>query len=93
MKRVCIISPGILPVPAIRGGAIETLIMSLVKRNEIEQRMNLTVVSIDDGEAREVAKQYPHTDFRFIAPFTKLPNAVYHYALAIWKRVNRGLFW
>lgn len=89
MKRVCIISPGILPVPATRGGAIETLIMSLVKRNEIEQRMNLTVVSIDDREAREIARQYPHTVFRFIAPASKLPNTIYHYAQAVWKRVNR----
>lgn len=89
VKRVCIISPGILPVPATRGGAIETLIMSLVKVNEIEQRMKLTVVSIDDMKAREAAKRYNHTNFRFIAPAAKLPNAIYHYAQAVWKRVNR----
>ena len=74
---------------ATRGGAIERFIMSLVKRNEIEQRMNLIVVSIDDARAREDAKQYPHTDLRFIAPAAKLPDTMHHYAQAIWKRVNR----
>lgn len=89
MKRVCIISPGILPVPATRGGAIETLIMSLVKQNEIEQRMALTVVSIADEDAQNIARQFEHTNFKFIKPAAKLPDTIYHYAQAIWKRLNR----
>lgn len=41
--RVCIISPGELPVPATRGGAIESLIMSLVTCNETQRQHNVSV--------------------------------------------------
>lgn len=89
MTRVCIVSPGLLPVPAVRGGAIETLIMSLVRQNETSRRMDLTVVSIDDPEARREAARYRHTRFLFIAPASRWADRSYHYAQAVWKRVDR----
>ena len=32
--RICLIAPGLLPVPATQGGAIETLMTSLADENE-----------------------------------------------------------
>ncbi|MBT1177298.1 glycosyltransferase family 4 protein [Bifidobacterium callimiconis] len=85
--RICLVTPGILPVPATKGGAIETLAMSLVKQNEIQQRMDLTVTSIADPQAEAIARQYSHTEFRFFKPAAALPDALYHYWQAIFKRI------
>ena len=43
--RICLIAPGLLPVPATQGGAIETLMTSLADENERQQRLDLTVVT------------------------------------------------
>lgn len=85
--RVCIISPGELPVPATKGGAIETLIMSLVKCNETERRMKLTVASVADNEAESLASCYPNTEFRYFKRSSRVFELVYHYWQAIWKRL------
>ncbi|KAA8824910.1 glycosyltransferase family 1 protein [Bifidobacterium reuteri] len=85
--RVCLISPGELPVPATKGGAIETLIMSLVKCNETEHRMKLTVASVTDDEAENLAARYPGTEFRYFKRSAQIVELVYHYWQAIWKRL------
>lgn len=65
--NVLIISPCVnLPVPAVHGGAVSTLIEYLIKENEIEKRMNLTVLSIYDADAQKKSEEYPHTKFEFI---------------------------
>lgn len=64
--RVLILTPCELPVPAVKGGAVLTLIESLVIQNEANKRMDLTVVGIHDNEAIEKAKQYVNTKFIFI---------------------------
>ena len=33
MKKICFISPGILPVPNTLGGAIETLLTNIITEN------------------------------------------------------------
>ncbi len=45
MKRVLMISGGVLPVPAVQGGAVETLIDSLISVNETEKKLQIDVVS------------------------------------------------
>ena len=85
--RVCVISPGELPVPATKGGAIETLIMSLVKCNEAERRMKLTVASVADDEAQALASRYPGTEFRYFKRSPRIIELVYHYWQAVWKRL------
>lgn len=65
--KVLIISPCVnLPVPAVRGGAVSTLIEYLIKENETEQKMDLTVLSIYDAEAEQLAKEYRKTQIVFI---------------------------
>ena len=53
-----------MPVPAVCGGAIETLITSIVKRYSKEDGLRLTIFSVYHKEAVEVAKKYP--DVRFV---------------------------
>lgn len=67
--KVLIVSPCVnLPVPAVHGGAVSTLIEYLVKENEVERKMQLTVLSIYDAEAEQKAKTYTRTQVDFIYP-------------------------
>lgn len=61
IKNICIIIPYEYPVPAIKGGAIETLITFLIDENEIEHRFNFTVLSTWDRDLRD--SQYRYTKF------------------------------
>ena len=67
--KVLIVSPCVnLPVPAVQGGAVSTLIEYLIKENEAEQKMQLTVLSVYDVEAEKKAKNYPKTQIDFVHP-------------------------
>ncbi|MCI9531518.1 MAG: glycosyltransferase [Lachnospiraceae bacterium] len=65
-NRVLLITPGILPVPAVWGGAVETLAESLVRQNEVHQEMQLTVFGIWEPRAEQKAQRYRHTEFVFV---------------------------
>ena len=43
--NILIISPGILPVPAVNGGAVENLIEIFLEENEKYNKNNITVYS------------------------------------------------
>lgn len=59
MRKVCVIMGGVMPVPAVCGGAIETLVTSLVKKYSKEDGFELTICSVYHPEAVKVAKQFP----------------------------------
>lgn len=64
MYNIGIIMGGVMPVPAVCGGAIETLITSIVKKYSKEDGFHLTIFSVYHKEAVEAAKKYP--DVRFV---------------------------
>ena len=64
MYNIGIIMGGVMPVPAVCGGAIETLITSIVKKYSKEDGLLLTIFSVYHKEAVEAAKKYP--DVRFV---------------------------
>ncbi len=49
MKKLLIISGGVLPVPAVKGGAVETLIDSIVKENEKTKAFEIDIVSCESN--------------------------------------------
>lgn len=56
MIKILIISPDILPVPAVKGGAVETLIQQLIEskvKNNTDPQISYTVVSIKDEKICE----------------------------------------
>ena len=59
MYNIGIIMGGVMPVPAVCGGAIETLITSVVKRYSKEDGLKLTVFSVYHKEAVKAAEKYP----------------------------------
>ncbi|CAM2077816.1 MAG: hypothetical protein NSGCLCUN01_02004 [uncultured Clostridium sp.] len=63
MKKVAIISSCSLPVPAVKGGAVETLIENIVKKNEDYNDMDLHVISLYDKCAFEQSNKYRYSKF------------------------------
>ena len=63
MYNIGIIMGGVMPVPAVCGGAIETLITSIVKRYSKKDGLRLTIFSVYHKEAVEAAKKYPEVRF------------------------------
>ncbi len=55
MKHILIITGGTLPVPAVKGGAVETLVDSLITVNQQEQQLLLDVVSVHPGKGELLA--------------------------------------
>ena len=83
MKKVLIVSPGGLPIPAVKGGAVETLIEYLINENELESNFIFTVVSCENNDARIKSCNYNNTNFIYIRI-----NAIFN---NITKKICRGL--
>lgn len=66
MKKICIIAPNALPVPAVKGGAVETLVNNLIDENEKNKKFDFCVITIKDIDAIEKAQKYNNTKFEFI---------------------------
>lgn len=66
--KIAIITSGLLPVPATKGGAIETLLDTFISENEKQKKANITVFSISDKKAKEKVKidNYSKTKYVFI---------------------------
>lgn len=70
MNKIAIIFPHALPVPAIKGGAVETLGTYLMDENETEKKLNLEIFSIWNKEAEDKAKKYTASTIHYIkVPF------------------------
>lgn len=50
MKKIAIIAPCILPVPATKGGAVEELITKIIEYNESDKRFLIDLYTISDGK-------------------------------------------
>lgn len=68
MKKIktCLILPQTLPVPAVRGGAVETLAESIAKYNDIYNYLDLTIVSVYDESAIEKSAIYKNTKWIYV---------------------------
>lgn len=80
MCKICIIMGGVLPVPAVFGGAIETLITSIARQYSAEDGFALTICSVYHPQAEKIAKQYP--EVRFFWTHTRTP----------WNLLRHGVF-
>lgn len=66
MKKLCFITQCSLPIPTVKGGAVETLVEYLLDENEKNPNFEITVLSVDDLKAREKSKAYKHSSFVYI---------------------------
>ena len=65
--RILLIPPPDLPVPAVQGGAVETLLTHLIRENERQGRLDLLCASVPDDAARRAAEGLQHTKILYIA--------------------------
>lgn len=61
--RILLVSPGRLPVPATKGGAVETLIELLIDYNEKYLEHEISLLAISDETALEKQEEYKKTTF------------------------------
>ena len=56
--KIAIIGPQGLPVPAVKGGAIETLIDVITKENENKKTLNIDIYTVFDKDALKESHKY-----------------------------------
>lgn len=61
-KKILFIPTMVLPFPDTKGGAIERLMTMLIEENEKEALADFYILSVEDDEAREIARKYEHTE-------------------------------
>ena len=66
--KVFLLPPPALPVPAIQGGAVETLLDHLILQNEAEGRLELVCASVPDDKAQALAHSFRHTRMIYLPP-------------------------
>lgn len=65
LKKIAIVMSEGLPVPAVRGGAVENLVQVLLDENEKAPAFEFTVFSVADALAEERSRAYAHARFFF----------------------------
>ena len=64
--RVLLVPPPTLPVPAVQGGAVETLLTHLIEENEKQGLLDLLCVSVPDPDAKLATAELRHTKMLYI---------------------------
>lgn len=89
--RLAIICPESRPVPAIRGGAVETLVDLLIQNNETQKAVDLAVYSVYDPDAEEKAQKQTQEVFYYIRPQHPL-NQIFDWINRIAVKMHHHLF-
>jgi len=87
-NKICFITQCNLPVPAVSGGAVETLIEYLIDENEIKKVFDFTVITVDTELSIKKQKEYKHTNFVHINNKNKTLNKLYSYVYRLLKKVG-----
>lgn len=61
-------SNGGYPVPAVKGGAVSTLVEHLVSENNRNKLIDMEIISLYNREAKEKSKDYPNVNFIWVKP-------------------------
>lgn len=64
--KLCFITTGYFPIPPTKGGAVENLVYSLVKKNEEYAKHHITIFSCYDFEAELESKNFVNTKFVYV---------------------------
>lgn len=102
-KKIIIVNNGSLPIPAVKGGAVETLINLLIDENEQKKAFLFEVYSTYDVKAIKASKKYTYTVFHFVKTnsyinklrtfFTKCVNFItlrtkgYYHVFPLYKKI------
>lgn len=59
-KKIAIVGPGVLPIPDVRGGAIEKLVTGIMDVNDNIERYQISIHTVYDKELESI--HYKKTD-------------------------------
>lgn len=91
MKKIAFVMPWLLPMPPVRGGAVETLVDSLLWENEKRGEFEITVFSPQDEQARLEYPKYLRAEFVPIQVPKWQHEAVRLVKGALWKGLRVGM--
>lgn len=79
--KILLVTAGATPIPAVKGGATETMMTHLIDVNETEKSFDFRIINMFDKEAFEACKAYKHTSFRFYNPglFDKYYSLIFRF--------------
>ena len=73
MKKVLLIAPGGLPVPAVSGGAVQNLIEHIIAQSQEDHNIRLYVITpLDQKAKQEALEKYPESHFCWV----KIPKVI-----------------
>lgn len=72
MKRILFVTSNLVPVPAVKGGAVETLLQIVAEENEIAHKAEIYILCKYDEEAEKAAKKYKNTHIIFYKSFKEM---------------------
>lgn len=75
-NKICIITSGSLPVPDVRGGAIERLMTLLAEENEVYNLLDITIVGLYDEQAITIQNNFKNTKFINLCPKESKSNFI-----------------
>lgn len=96
IKRILFIPAQFLPIPAVKGGAVEVLLNHLIDENEKYHKADFYVVSKDDEDAKKY--KYENTNIFFFTPtrtskfsffIVKLSRKILYNRLTKWMFKNK----
>ncbi|ONK28376.1 hypothetical protein BVE84_03680 [Streptococcus azizii] len=64
--KIAILNSYLFPIPAVRGGAVETLIESIVKAANEDAAVEVTIFSLADDLAIAASQDYPNVRFQWL---------------------------
>ena len=70
--KIAIIGPSGLPIPPVKGGAIETLVDVILRENIKKNKVLIDMFTIYDEEAKIKAKEYKNINFYFLCKHKKI---------------------
>lgn len=87
-KNIAIVTSGYFPIPPVLGGAVEGLIELIIRENEREEEINITVFSCFDEKAKDISDKYCSTKVEYISTpsiIQFLDKVIYFFAKNIFR--------
>ncbi len=66
MKKICFITQCALPIPTVKGGAVETLVEYILDENEKKPVFDFTIISVGYENAKKDCLKYKHATFLYV---------------------------
>ena len=90
MERIAFIFPDLLPMPATKGGATETLIQHLIDDNESRGEFQFDIYCPYDPDAEKLTANYRHTRFFYIKTPTSMLAWIKFQLFRIKRKLSRS---